>query len=150
MCYWYGLALLPLETPASLGHRGLRRWQPYSPAALETCELRRHARRHDVWRLPRATAWRRTRMTYPFSPCFHRWGTLPPKRNRNETWGGPSELSGVRQAARCLYDAGEPSWARSRCYSSSRQPIQQYTACVGLSLIFHKVTVRKKRKKDGN
>ena len=33
------------------------------------------------------------------------------KRNRNETWGRPSELSGVRQAARCLYDAGEPSWA---------------------------------------
>ena len=76
----------------------------------------------------------------------------PQRRNRNETWGGPSELSGARQAARCLYDAGEPSWARSRCYSSSRQPIQ-YTACVGLSLIFHKVTVTavgKKRKKDGN
>ena len=33
------------------------------------------------------------------------------KRNRNETLGGPSELSGVRQAARCLYSAGEPSWA---------------------------------------
>ena len=38
----------------------------------------------------------------------HCW---PNKRNRNETWGGPSELSGVRQAAWCLYDAGEPSWA---------------------------------------
>ena len=36
---------------------------------------------------------------------------LPNKRNRNETWGGPSELSGVRQAAWCLYDAGKPSWA---------------------------------------
>ena len=33
------------------------------------------------------------------------------KRNQNETWGGSSELSGVRQAARCLYSAGEPSWA---------------------------------------
>ena len=38
----------------------------------------------------------------------HCW---PNKRNRNETWGGASELSGVRQAVRCLYDAGEPSWA---------------------------------------
>ena len=38
----------------------------------------------------------------------HCW---PNKRNRNETLGGPSELSGVRQAARCLYSAGEPSWA---------------------------------------
>ena len=37
--------------------------------------------------------------------------TIKRKRNRNETWGGPSELSGVRQAARCLYNAGEPSWA---------------------------------------
>ena len=70
----------------------------------------------------------------------------PQRRNRNETWGGPSELSGVRQAARCLYDAGEPSWARCRCYSSSRQPIQ-YTACVGLLHLFQKVTVQKKKKK---
>ena len=38
----------------------------------------------------------------------HCW---PNKRNRNETWGGPSELSGARQADRCLYGAGEPSWA---------------------------------------
>ena len=38
----------------------------------------------------------------------HCW---PNKRNRNETWGEPSELSGVRQAAWCLYGAGEPSWA---------------------------------------
>ena len=58
-------------------------------------------------------------------------------------------MSGARQAARCLYDAGEPSWARSRCYSSSRQPIQyMYTACVGLSLIFHKVTVTAVGKKE--
>ena len=49
---------------------------------------------------------------------------LHPKRNRKSTWGEPSELSGVRQAARCPYDAAEPSWARSRCNSSSRQPIQ--------------------------
>ena len=65
------------------------------------------------------------------------------RRNRNETWGGPSELSGARQAARCLYDAGEPSWARCRCYSSARQPIQ-YTACVGLLHLFQKVKVQKK------
>ena len=47
-----------------------------------------------------------------FGPWYirrnHCW---PNKRNRNETWGGPSELSGVWQAARCLYGAGEPSWA---------------------------------------
>ena len=73
---------------------------------------------------------------------------LPNKRSRNETWGGPSELSGVWQAARCLYDAGEPSWARSRCYSSARQPIQ-YTACVGLSHIFQKVTFKEKNHPPG-
>eukprot|EP01048_Picozoa_sp_COSAG05_P001971 COSAG05_NODE_73_length_21807_cov_283.593698_10_plen_47_part_00 len=31
---------------------------------------------------------------------------LPNKRNRNETWGRPSELSGAQQAARCLYVVG--------------------------------------------
>ena len=52
-------------------------------------------------------------------------------------------MDGVRQAARCLYGAGEPSWARCRCYSSSRQPIQ-YTACVGLLHLFQKVTLKEK------
>ena len=47
----------------------------------------------------------------------HCW---PNKRNRNETWGRPRELSGVRHDARYLYDAVEPSWAWRRCYSSSR------------------------------
>ena len=59
-------------------------------------------------------------------------------------------MGGVRQAARCLYGAGEPSWAMVRCYSRSHPPIQ-YTACVGLSLMFYKVTrivqLEKKRKK---
>ena len=54
-------------------------------------------------------------------------------------------MGGVRQAARCLYGAGEPSWARCRCYSSSRQPIQ-YTACVGLSHLFQKVTLKEKNR----
>ena len=74
------------------------------------------------------------------APVNKRNHCLPNKRNRNETWSRPSELSGARQAARCPYDAAEPSWARSRCNSSSQPPIQ-YTAFVGLSHIFNKVTV---------
>ena len=55
---------------------------------------------NDDWnKLPQASSLNRRN---------HCW---PNKRNRNETWGGPSELSGVRQAARCLYGAAEPSWA---------------------------------------
>ena len=38
-------------------------------------------------------------------------------------------MGGVRQAARCLYGATEPSWAMVRCNSSSHPPIL-YTACV--------------------
>ena len=52
-------------------------------------------------------------------------------------------MGGVRQAVRCPYGAAEPSWAMVRCYSSSRQPIQ-YTACVGLSYSFQKVTLKEK------
>ena len=52
-------------------------------------------------------------------------------------------MGGVRQAARCPYGAAEPSWAMVRCYSSSHPPIL-YTACVGLSYIFQKVTLKAK------
>ena len=62
----------------------------------------------------------------------------PQKRNGQSTLGLPMHMGGVRQAARCPYDAGEPSWARCRCYSSARQPIQ-YTTCVGLLHLFQKV-----------
>ena len=52
-------------------------------------------------------------------------------------------MGGARQAARCPYGAAEPSWAMVRCISSSHPPIL-YTACVGLSYIFQKVTLKEK------
>ena len=78
-------------------------------------------------------------------PPWLKMGPAPQKRNGQSTLGLPMHMGGVRQAARCLYGAGEPSWAMVRCYSRSHPPIQ-YRPCVGLSLIFYKVTVRKKRK----
>ena len=53
---------------------------------------------------------------------------------------------GVRHSAWCPYSAAEPSWAMVRCYYRSHPPIK-YTACVGLSLMFYKVTVGKKEKR---
>ena len=82
-------------------------------------------------------------------PPWLKMGPAPQKRNGQSTLGLPMHMGGVRQAARCPYGAAEPSWAMVRCYSSSHPPIQ-YTACVGLSLMFYKVTVGKKRKKDGD
>ena len=38
-------------------------------------------------------------------------GACPQNVTETSTWGEPSELSGVKQAARCPYNAGEPSWA---------------------------------------
>ena len=73
-------------------------------------------------------------------------GPAPKKRNGQSTWGLPRHMGGVRQSAQCPYGAAEPSWAMVRCYSRSHPPIQ-YTACVGLSLIFYKVTVGKKEKR---
>ena len=72
----------------------------------------------------------------------------PKKRNVQSTWGLPRHMGGVRQAARCPYGAAEPSWAMVRCYSSSHPPIQ-YTACVGLSHIFQKVTPKEKNHPPG-
>ena len=79
-------------------------------------------------------------------PCWLKMGPAPKKRNGQSTWGLPRHMGGVRHSARCPYSAAEPSWAMVRCYSRSHPPIQ-YRPCVGLSLIFYKVTVRKKRKK---
>ena len=40
-------------------------------------------------------------------PCW----ALPKKRNGQSTSGDPRHMGGARQAARCPYDAAEPSWA---------------------------------------
>ena len=58
-------------------------------------------------------------MSLPLTPLvtdiqWPRWlkmGLAPKKRNGQSTWGLPMHMGGVRQAARCLYGAGEPSWA---------------------------------------
>ena len=38
-------------------------------------------------------------------------GPCPKKRNGQSTCGDPRHMGGARQAARCPYDAAEPSWA---------------------------------------
>ena len=62
-----------------------------------------------------------------------------------EDWTQPVLIPGYRTTPMTL--GGDRLMLRGWTSKiSSRQPIQ-YTACVGLSLIFYKVTVRKKRKK---
>ena len=82
-------------------------------------------------------------------PPWLKMGPAPQKRNGQSTLGLPMHMGGVRQAARCPYGAAEPSWAMVRCYSSSHPPIL-YTACVGLSYIFQKVTLKEKNHPPGS
>ena len=46
----------------------------------------------------------------------------PKKRNVQSTWALPRHMGGVRQTARCPYNAAEPSWAMVQCNSSSHPP----------------------------
>ena len=123
-------------------HSRVLRWQPYFPGPLGRCVQLFCDRRHHVFTL---NASRNRHSMAPLAenrPC-------PKKRNGQSTWGLPRHMGGVRESARCPYGAAEPSWAMVRCYSSSHPPIQ-YTACVGLSHIFQKVTLKEKNHPPGS
>ena len=126
--------MLALVPPNPGWHRGLLRWPPYFPRPPGRCESRRRDRRHHVFTLNTS---RNRHSMAPLAenvPC-------PQKRNVQSTWGVPRHMGGVRQAAQCLYDAAEPSWAMVRCISSSHSSPILYTACVSLLelLIFSQI-----------